>query len=173
MSADEATLGSVKRIPVDELSPMVGNPRRGQVEVIADSLRVNGQYKPIVVNAGTVTGRSNEVLAGNHTLIAARSLGWTHLDCFVVDVDEDAGKRIVAVDNRSSDLGTYDSEALLELLNSLDDLDGTGYSDNDLTALITATEDPTSPEDFPSFDEDLQTEYKCPKCSYEWSGKSK
>lgn len=168
MSAEQ---GTIKRVPVDELNPLQGNPRRGQVEVIADSLKINGQYKPIVVNEGTLTGRPMEVLAGNHTLIAARTLGWSDLNVFLIDVDEAAAKRIVAVDNRSSDLGTYDSEALIELLQSLDDLDGTGYSDNDLTALVTSVTEPSSPDDFPSFDEDLQTEYKCPKCSYEWSGK--
>jgi hypothetical protein len=26
------------------------------------------------------------------------------------------------------------------------------------------------PEDFPEYDEDLETEYCCPKCGYEWSG---
>ena len=171
MSADDVSLGTVQRLAVDDLNPMQGNPRRGQIEVIADSLKANGQYRPLVVNKGTVTGRLNEVLAGNHTLIAARSIGLTQLDVYLIDVDDAAAKRIVAVDNRSSDLGTYDSEALIELLQSLDDLDGTGYSDNDLTALVTSVADPTSPDEFPSFDEDLKTDYKCPKCSYEWSGK--
>ncbi|MDX3097732.1 hypothetical protein PV417_24845 [Streptomyces sp. ME19-03-3] len=40
------------------------NPRTGDVDAIAESLRVNGRYKAIVVNRGTHTGRPNEVLAG-------------------------------------------------------------------------------------------------------------
>lgn len=30
-----------------------------------------------------------------------------------------------------------------------------------------------SPEDFGSYDEDIETEYCCPKCGYNWSGKPK
>lgn len=29
------------------------------------------------------------------------------------------------------------------------------------------------PEDFPTFDSDIEIEYQCPKCGYEWSGKLK
>jgi ParB-like chromosome segregation protein Spo0J len=118
-----------------ELHPLVGNPRRGQVGVIVESLRTNGQYRPIVVNKGTGTGRPWEVLAGNHTLLAARELEWDEMDVWVVDVGEVEAKRIVAADNRTADMGLYDNEALLELLASLPDLDGTGYTDTDLKAI--------------------------------------
>jgi len=45
------------------------------------------------------------VLAGNHTLLAARSLTWTSIDCAVVDVDEEAARAIVLGDNRIPELG--------------------------------------------------------------------
>jgi hypothetical protein len=44
-----------------------------------------------------------EVLAGNHRLIAARELGWEHLAVVCMDVDEEQARRILLVDNRSSD----------------------------------------------------------------------
>lgn len=103
------------------------NARRGNVDAIAESLTANGQYKPIVVNAGTHTGRPDEVLVGNHTLDAAVALGWEHLDVVVVDVTDAHARRIVLADNRTSDLATYDSDALIELLQGSDDLSGTGY----------------------------------------------
>ena len=28
----------------------------------------------------------------------------------------------------------------------------------------------TPPEDFPEYDEDIETEHRCPKCGYDWSG---
>lgn len=31
---------------------------------------------------------------------------------------------------------------------------------------------PAPPDDFPEFDESIETEHKCPKCGYAWSGKS-
>lgn len=119
------------------------NPRIGDVDAIAASLRAHGQYKPVVVNRGTHTGRPLEVLAGNHTVKAFRDLlesdpedeGWRGVSCWVVDVDEDRAARIVAVDNRTSDLGSFDDQVLSDLLESLPDLEGTGYSDDDLEML--------------------------------------
>lgn len=121
--------------PVSDLRTFHGNPRRGNTAVIARSLIVNGQYKPLVVNAGTHTGRPAEVLAGNHTLIAARDLGWSSVATVTVDVDDDQAARIVAADNRTADLGEYDDRLLAELLAGLPDLDGTGYDPGDLADL--------------------------------------
>lgn len=121
------------------------NPRVGNVAVIADSLRAHGQYKPVVVNRGTHTGRPNEVLAGNHTLKAFRDLleaepgdeRWGEITGYVIDVDDDRAARIVLVDNRSAEVGAgYDDETLASLLGSLDDFDGTGYGEADLEDLI-------------------------------------
>ena len=42
---------------IDSLTPYHQNPRQGDTAAIAESLRVNGQYRPIVVNLGTRTGR--------------------------------------------------------------------------------------------------------------------
>lgn len=123
-------------VRVGELHPYYRNPRRGNVAVIAESLAVNGQYRRIVVNRGTLTGRPQEVLAGNHTLQGARKVNWTHVGVEWVDVDEDGAARIVAIDNRANDLAEYDEEALVELLQSLDDLAGSGFLERDLAAMI-------------------------------------
>ncbi len=109
----EATL-----VPVDALSPYPGNPRRGRLDVIVESLSQHGQYRPIVVNQRTM-----QVLAGNHTLEAAKHLGWDDIAVSYVDVDEDTAKRIVLVDNRSNDLAVYDDSALVGLLDELRDSD--------------------------------------------------
>ena len=120
----------------DELAPYHRNPRRGDVDAIAASLRRNGQYRPIVVNLGTLTGRPLEVLAGNHTLAAARQLGWDRIAATTVDVDDHAAARIVAADNRTADLGDYNTDVLVGLLQELDGLEGTGYDDDDLAAML-------------------------------------
>lgn len=138
---------------VGDVSTFEGNPRRGAVESIAASLKRNGQYRPIVVNEGSLTGRRLEVLAGNHTLLAARSLEWESIDCWIVDVDEQTARRIVAADNRLADLGDYDSQELHDLLAGVDDLSGTGYLQKDLDALhrdLYPPEPLTDPDDVPS-----------------------
>src|ERR1051325_9292111 len=115
-------------VPVEQLNLYFRNPRIGDVEQIRTSLRRNGQYKAIVVNRGTQTGRPDEVLAGNHTLIAMRDEEWTHCAATWVDVDEATAARIVAVDNRLNDIADYDNAVLAELLHSLgEDLEGSGY----------------------------------------------
>ena len=150
-----------RALPVSELRTFANNPRRGDVEAIAASLTKHGQYRPIVVNTGSETGRRNEVLAGNHTLLAARSLGWDAVDVALIDVDEQTAASIVAADNRTADLGGYDDAALYELLNGLDDLEGTGYLTEDLAALERALFPPepqTEPDDAPAAPEDPRSE---------------
>lgn len=141
---------------VDTLATYHRNPRRGNVAAIAESLRVNGQYRPVVINRGTVTGRPREVLAGNHTLLGVRRLGWPTIAAVWIDVDDEHAARIVAADNRTGDLGDYDDQLLLELLAELPDLDGTGYTPDDLDALeraLAAEQLPgagaTDPDDVP------------------------
>lgn len=123
MDAIPSTLAALS-VPVDTLRHYGKNPRSGDVDTIVESLRINGQYRPVVVNK-----RTNEVLAGNHTLKAARQLGWTEIAATYVDVDEEQAARIVLVDNRSNDLATYDERALAALLSDLSALEGSGFDD--------------------------------------------
>ena len=119
-------------VEITDLKPYPQNPRRGDVEEIAKSLNINGQYKPIVVNR-----RDKTILAGNHTWRAARSLGWTHIAVTYVDVDEYGAQKIVLADNRTSDMSSYDDSKLLDLLESLPTLEGTGFKQVDLDQLQT------------------------------------
>lgn len=120
--------------------------------MIAESLKARGQYRAIVVNLGRLTGRPLEVLAGNHTLLAARELGWESIDATTVDVDDAEAARIVAADNRLADLGGYDDADLIEVLETAGELVGTGYSEIDLAALRAAMDEPlslTDPDEVP------------------------
>lgn len=118
--------------PLSDLRPHPDNPRRGNVAAIEESLRINGQYAPIVaLPDGTV-------LAGSHRLEAARRLGWSEMLVTTVDADDEAARRIVLADNRTGDLATYDSTALADLLSSLETIDGTGYGEDDVAALLAA-----------------------------------
>jgi DNA modification methylase len=134
-----------------------GNPRRGVVQDIVESLEANGLYRPVVVNAGALTGRPNEILCGNHTMLAARQLGWQEIAVTLVDVDEQAARKIVAADNRLADLGDYDPEALYALLDGLTDLTGSGYDSAFLDDLYRGLypEPPlTDPDDAPPIPEE-------------------
>lgn len=127
-------------VKTSTLEPYFRNPRVGNVPLIVESLKAHGQYKPLIVNIGSLTGRPREVLAGNHLLQGGLQLGMEKMLVHWLDVDDDEAARIVLVDNRASDKGGYDAEALASLLVDLDGLAGTGYSDGDLSRLLAGLE---------------------------------
>lgn len=148
------------RLPVADLHLFARNAHVGNVPRIEASMRINGVYKPVVVNRGTHTGRPNEVLCGNHTLIAARNMTLEHLSGVLIDVDEDQCSRINLADNpregHPEDL-SYDVRLLLEQLESLEEnLEGTGYDPGDVDDLIAALEEAERGELGPRASTDLE-----------------
>jgi ParB/RepB/Spo0J family partition protein len=123
------------KVLIDSLKEFEGNPRRGNIKELIDSLKVNGQYKPIVVQKST-----QQILAGNHLWKAAKELGWTEINIVELDVDDAAAKKIVVADNRLADMGAYDEQALLDLLKEMD-LTGTGYVPADVDDLLALIEE--------------------------------
>ena len=124
-------------VPLGTLKAYDKNPRRGNVQAIAESLRVNKQYRPIVVQKST-----KKILAGNHTYKAAQQLGWEEIAVVMVDVTDEEAVRIMLADNRTNDLAEYDNRVLAELLRDLGDSAGTGYNATDVENLL-ATMDST------------------------------
>src|ERR1017187_2560559 len=95
----DASSLTVEQVDVGTLKQHPRNARQGDVGAIVESLRAHGQYRPIVVQRST-----NHVLAGNHTLKAARELGWPTIAATFLDVTNDQALRILLVDNRTNDL---------------------------------------------------------------------
>ncbi|CAB4156369.1 ParB/Sulfiredoxin [uncultured Caudovirales phage] len=122
--------GNIQSMAISSLTAYPTNPRRGDIDAIALSLHAHGQYRPIVVQAST-----KFVLAGNHTLKAAKKLGWKKIKAVLVDVDEDTAKKIVLADNRLTDLAGYNEPLLKSLLQALPELDGTGFTESEVEAL--------------------------------------
>lgn len=127
-------------LPIEKLTLLPGNPRRGDVDAIARSLERFGQRKPVVVN------NDGTVIAGNHTVMAARQLGWDEVAAVEVDDDPITAQAFALADNRTGDLGTYDDADLLAMLQAVaeheDLLIATAYTPEDLLALLdSGTED--------------------------------
>lgn len=122
---------SLEQVPLHALKPHPQNPRVSDTWAIKESLLVHGQYRPIVANR-----RTGHILAGNHTYLAAKELGWESILVYWIDVPEDKELKILLVDNRSTEFGFMDPERLLEVLQELDSLEGTGYNDEDLELLV-------------------------------------
>jgi DNA modification methylase len=130
-------------VPIDNLTALDKNARRGDVDAVAKSYQQFGQRKPIVakrnkaVKGGKPTGM---VIAGNHQLLAAKQLGWTEIAVVFTDDDDKTARAFALADNRTHDLGNYDNVLLAELLEDLkmdDDLFGaSGYTAKDLKNLL-------------------------------------
>lgn len=123
---------SIKHIAVnvDEVKNWDRNPRVGSIEAVARSLEKFGQRKPIVVNK-----RTGEVIAGNHTIMAAKSLGWSEIAAVWVDDDEATAQAYAIADNRTHDLGAYDEQALAAIVEELANTDlilAAGYGASDI-----------------------------------------
>ena len=112
---------------------------------IAGSLKLFGQRKPIVVSG------ANVVVAGNGTLEAAKSLGWSEISVVRIPNDWTAEqvKAYALADNRTAELAEWDAKVLADQLIELD-AEGWDVSEFGFDAL----EPPIEFDDEPlSFDE--------------------
>jgi len=154
-------------VPIDSVRQHPKNARRSDMESIKESIRENGFYGALVVQRST-----NLILVHNHAWQAARELGHKTIPVRFYDCDDETAERIVLVDNRTSDRGTYDDRLLASALKSLAEtpkgLAGTGYSPSDLAVLERALVPAVPPVDFPKFDEGAGSSlvHKCPKCGF-------
>lgn len=127
-------------VPVDELTEHPRNANQGDLGAVIESIEHNGFYGALVVQKGT-----GVVLAGNHRLKAARSLGMTEVPVAFVDVDNERALRILLADNRTTRLG-IDNDAqvaaiLVDLAGTEESFAGTGYDGDDLDALLRSISD--------------------------------
>jgi hypothetical protein len=125
-------------VPVGELTPLPGNPRKGDVAAMRTSLATFGQRKPVVVN---VEADTPIVEAGNTTLAAARKEGWTHLAIVRVRDDADSQTGYAVADNRLGQLGSFDLKLLADATSRLEAADpalllASGYDHNAYRSLL-------------------------------------
>ena len=127
-------------VPVDRIATHPDNARRGNIALIRESIRTNGFYGACVVQRST-----GHILVGNHRYLAAVEEGLVEVPVVWVDKSDDEARRLLLVDNRTTDLAVYDDEALVALLVAHADdggLTGTGWDDAELAALLAAIEQP-------------------------------
>jgi ParB-like chromosome segregation protein Spo0J len=124
----------LERVPVGDLRAHPKNAKKGDTAAIRASIEASGFYGALVVQRST-----GHILVGNHRWLAAKQAGLAEVPVIYVDVDDKTARRILAADNRTSDLGSYDDEALAKLLEELRNegaLKGSGYDSDDLDKLI-------------------------------------
>ena len=95
--------------------------------------------------------------------------------------DESELEAFLVAANQTTIAGGWDDERLANVLVGLRNegefkLNGTGYTAaavDELVKRVTESVMSEPPDDFPEYGDDIDTEYCCPKCGYEWSGKPK
>ena len=128
----------IETCQIATLSPDPANLRKHSqrnLDAIAASLRKFGQQKPLVVD------KNNIVLAGNGTLAAAKSIGWTEIKIVRSDLAGVSATAFGIADNRTAELAEWD-EKLGEMLQALKadnvNLPDIGFDELTLSQLLAA-----------------------------------
>lgn len=152
-------------VPVVDLLPDPENARKHSaknLDAIAGSLRLFGQRRPLVVHGQVV-------IAGNGTLEAAKSLGWTHVAITRTPADwsVEQARAYALADNRTAELAAWDDRILAD---QLVELDAVGWDVSQIG--FQPLNPPTDPEFLPSDDQqprlDQRNPISCPSCGFEW-----
>ena len=172
----------VKRGKIADYRPLQSNPnvhtQRGLRE-LEKSVQEDGWVAPLTVAA------DGESLDGAARLEVAAD----KFDGDVLVVEHDGTRPVVMVRTDIPDSTTPHAKRIIYRANRIAELDLAWNPEQmaldleaglDLSGLWTDLElaqelesqYPDAPEDFPEYDDDIETEYKCPKCGYEWSGSS-
>jgi ParB-like chromosome segregation protein Spo0J len=109
----------IENVNINSLTPDPANARTHDsknLKAIASSLEKFGQRKPIVVTPDSI------VVAGNGTLEAAKSLGWTQIAIARTPIGWtwDQVKAFALADNRTAELAEWDDKVLADQLLELD-----------------------------------------------------
>lgn len=155
-------------VPISTLRPDPRNARKhgkANLAAVEDSLRKFGQQKPIVVDA---TGK---ILAGNGTVDAARSLGWTHVAAVRSDLSGPEAIGFALADNRTAELAEWDKVELARLVSEIPENLVVGFDEDERKRVLAALETPTVPVSFgaraePKLKSEVYVEIYCSKEDY-------
>jgi site-specific DNA-methyltransferase (adenine-specific) len=142
----------IETVNINSLTPDPANARKHDgknLKAIASSLEKFGQRKPIVVTPDSI------VVAGNGTVEAAKSLGWTQIAIARTPVGWtwDQIKAFALADNRTAELAEWDDKVLADQLLELDangwELEELGFENLEPPAGQDNDDEPLSFDDAP------------------------
>jgi len=95
------------------------------------------------------------------------------LPVLVLDVSDDEANLILATHDQLGSMAVIGDIELRELLQDLTVDDPSIKQMLDDLALSVDLPEIDSPEDFTEYDANEESDYKCPKCAYEWNGQAR
>lgn len=165
-----------RRIPARELQSHEGNWRthpHAQQEAMLGILREVGIAGALLVYHSPAQDGALVTIDGHLRKALNETQEWP---CLVLDVDDEEAAYLLATHDPVTALAQANTEALRSILDSVQS--GEAGVQALLSQLaeqegIIPLTQPPAPEDFPGYGADISTEYCCPKCGYEWSGKAR
>jgi DNA modification methylase len=128
-------------VPIGALTPWRDNPRQNDqaVNAVADSIKRFGFASPIIARM------DGEVIAGHTRLKAAQALGLDRVPVRYMDLDPADAKLLALADNKVGEIADWDDDRLSDILNELKadgvDLDGLGWSEDELAEIMALGEE--------------------------------
>ncbi len=129
---------NIQKIGIEKLKPAEYNPRKDlkpedeEYQKIKKSLIEFGYVAPVIVNADMT------VIGGHQRLKVLKELGYTEIECNIVDLDKDKEKALNIALNKIT--GEWDNTKLEELLAELKeteiDMDATGFSFDEVDNML-------------------------------------
>lgn len=154
------TIPKVQTVKIDTLIPDPDNARahgRDNLRAIKASLEAFGQVRPLLATSEGL------VLAGNGTLRAMLSLGWTEAQVLMLPwSDRETCRAYAIADNRTAELAAWDSDLLDVQVGDLAeagvDMGVYGFDAPTLTV----------PADGAFAAGEASRSYRCPACGFRW-----
>jgi hypothetical protein len=164
----------LERHPASALRGHDGNWRthpQFQQDALAGVLREVGIAGALLVYRSPAHEGALTIIDGHLRQALDRDQLWP---CLVLDVDDDEARYLLATYDPLTGLAETGKDALAHLMAQVQS--GEAEVQAMLARVaedrgILATVEPSAPEVFPEYGEDISTDYCCSKCGYEWSGK--
>lgn len=147
-----------KKLSIDDLIPAEYNPRKklkpgdSEFEKIKNSIDQFGYVEPVIIN------QDRTVIGGHQRITVLKTLGFTEIDCVVIDIDKTKEKALNIALNKIS--GEWNKELLVDLIQDLQSLDYdvsfTGFEPPEIDQLFNEVHDKDIDED--DFDVDKELE---------------
>jgi hypothetical protein len=157
-------------VDINVLLPWEDNPRDNEhaVDSVAESIKRFGFASPIIARS-----ENKEVIAGHTRLLAAQKLGLDRVPVRFLDLDPVDARLLALADNKVGELADWDNLKLAELLKDIandgGNIEGLGWNNDELQAIIDGPDDYSAPEDSELDVNDFsEFAHTCPRCSFEW-----
>ena len=160
----------LRRVPADTIKPNPWNWRlhpQSQSDALMEVLEEVGFAGALIARE---TPGGLELIDGH---LRQEVAGSDVVPVLVVDMTEGEVRRLLATLDPIGAMAQTDQVALAALLETLE---GSGEATLAMLgelAVAAEPEEPEGPEEFPEIPGDIPTDYHCPSCGYEWSGKPK